>query len=112
MRIGVAYERFGILAGAWWLEARCQTLAVDERKIFERDLAVVNVSLATSLDSNSMVLGIQLSAKKAADGERYAKCNDEVKEIVKFAYVVGREWSAEIRRAVLGSTTGLPDAKK
>lgn len=104
---GIALERFATIAGGWWLNQRCKTLTPDETAAFAQDLAVVNVSLAATLDTPT-VLRLQGSAKKGSEDPRYQSCSEEVREIVKYTSSAVRAWSMDIRRAVLEGAAKLP----
>lgn len=110
--IGVALERFGVVAGGWWLNQKCKFLSGEEIKAFSRDVAVINTSLATSVDNPSLVLSIQASGKKASESEKYASCSSEAQEIVTYAASAANQWSSEIRKTVLEAATRLPGAPK
>jgi len=110
--IGVALERFGVVAGGWWLNPKCKILSSEDVAAFNRDVAVINTSLATSIDNPNLVMSIQKASKKTAETEKYAACSTEAKEIVAYAASAAHQWSMEIRKAVLEAATKLPGAPK
>ena len=61
---GVALERYSVIAGGWWLNQKCKFLSGEDSRSFNRDVAVVNTSLATTVDNPNLVLSIQASGKK------------------------------------------------
>ena len=110
--IGVALERFGVVAGGWWLNQKCKFLQAEEAAAFGRDVSVVNTSLATSINNPNLVLSIQTSGKKVAESEKYASCPSEAQDIVRYAASAASQWSTEIRRTVLNAASRLPGAPK
>lgn len=105
--VGIALERFATIAGGWWLNQRCKTLTPEETSAFAQDLAVVNASLAATLDAPT-VLRLQGSAKRGSEDPRYQSCSEEVREIVRYTASAVRAWSMDIRRAVLEGAAKLP----
>jgi hypothetical protein len=110
--IGIALERYSVLAGAWALDQRCKILDEAEQAAFRLDFAVINVSLTTTLNNPNLIYGIQNSGKKAADSDRYKKCDSEVPGIVRYASAAARQWSGEIRKTVLEAATRLEGAPR
>jgi hypothetical protein len=108
--VGVALERYSVVAGGWWLNQKCKFLSGEEAKTFSRDVAVVNTSLATTVDNPNVVLSIQTSGKKASESEKYASCPSVAQEIVTYAASAASQWSNEIRKTVLEAATRLPGA--
>lgn len=110
--VGVALERFGVIAGGWWLNQKCKILSGEDATTFGRDVAVVNTSLATSINNTNLVMSIQASGRKVAESEKYASCASEAHEIVTYAPSAVRQWSNEIRKTVLEAATRLPGTPK
>lgn len=110
--IGVALERYSVVAGGWWLNQKCKFLVGEEAKAFSRDVAVVNTSLATTVDNPNLVLSIQASGKKVAESETYASCPMQAHEIVSYSALAANQWANEVRKVVLEAATRLPGAPK
>ena len=110
--IGVALERYGVVAGGWWLNKKCNFISGEEAKVFSRDVAVVNTSLTTTLDNPNLVLSIQASGKRVSESETYASCPKQAQEIVTYAASAASQWASEVRKAVFEAATRLPGAPK
>ena len=110
--IGVALERYSVVAGGWWINQKCKFLSGEEVKAFSRDVAIVNTSLATTVDNPNLIMSIQASGKKASESEKYASCPSVAQEIVTYAASAASQWSNEIRKTVLEAATRLPGAPK
>lgn len=110
--IGVALERYSVVAGGWWLNQKCKFLSGEEAKTFSRDVAVVNSSLASTVDNPNLVLSIQASGKKVSESETYASCPKHAQEIVSYASSAASQWANEVRKTVLEAATRLPGAPK
>ncbi len=110
--IGVALERYSVVAGGWWLNQKCKFLSGEEVKAFSRDVAVVNTSLATTIDNPNLVMSIQASGKQVSESEKYNSCPGVAQEIVTYSASAASQWSNEIRKTVLEAATRLPGAPK
>lgn len=110
--VGVALERYSVVAGGWWLNQKCKFVSGEELKAFSRDVAVVNTSLATTLDNPNLVMSIQASGKRVSESEKYASCSGDAQEIVTYAASAASQWSNEIRKTVLEAAARLPGAPK
>ncbi len=86
--MGEILERYGVVAGGWWLAQRCDNAEASRRREFQWNVEQITVSL------NKLAPGfpvrIQQSAKAAA--EKY-ECNDETRKLVADAMDVGRDLS-------------------
>jgi hypothetical protein len=109
--VGVALERYGVIAGAWWLNQKCKLLSVDDTAAFTRDVAVINVSLASTLDNPKVIGQIQASGKKTSETEPYASCLQQAQEIVSYAAPAAARWAGEVRHIVLDAANRLPGPK-
>jgi hypothetical protein len=110
--IGVALERYSVIAGGWWLNQKCKFLTGEEAKAFSRDVAVLNTSLATTVDNPNLVIFIQASGKKVSESETYASCPKQAQEIVSYSALAANQWANEVRKIVLEAATRLPGAPK
>lgn len=110
--LGVALERYGVIAGAWFVNQKCRFLTETNAAEFSRDLAVVNTSLATTVANAGLVMSIQASGKKASETEPYSACSKPAEEVVNYAVAAVSQWSNEIRKTVLEAATRLPGAPK
>ena len=110
--IGVALERYSVVARWWWLNQKCKFLSGEEAKASSRDAAVVNISLATTVDNPNLVLSIQASGKKVSESETYASCPKQAQELVSYSASAVNQWANEVRKTVLEAATRLPGAPK
>lgn len=109
---GVALERYSVIAGGWWLNQKCKFLSGDEARSFSRDVAVVNTSLATTIDNPNLIMSIQASGRKASESEPYASCPTQAQEIVSYSASAANQWANEVRKVVVEAATRLPGAPK
>ena len=110
--IGVALERYSVIAGGWWLNQKCKLLSQDKTGQFTSDVAVINTSLATTINNPNLVMSIQASGKKTSESEPYASCAKVSDEIVNYSSSAASQWANEIRKTVLDAATRLPGAPK
>ena len=110
--VGVALERYSVIAGGWWLNQKCKLLSQDKANQFTNDVAVINTSLATTINNPNLVMSIQASGKKTSESEPYASCEKVSDEIVNYSSLAANQWATEIRKIVLEAATRLPRAPK
>jgi hypothetical protein len=110
--VGVALERFSVIAGGWWLNKNCKLLSEEKAAEFSRDVAVINTSLTTTLDNPSLIMSIQASGKKVSESEPFASCSNTANEVVSYSVLAANQWATEIRKTVLETATKLPGAPK
>lgn len=96
--IGTTYERYSVIAEAWFANQKCKFLSNELSTEFERNVALMNVSLSSELDNPTTQLSIQDSAKAIADSEKYSGCPTSARDFVVTALMDSREWSAMIRK--------------
>lgn len=105
--IGMAYERYSVIAGAWFVNQKCKFLSDEQAAEFTRDVKAINVSLSLALENPAMQLSIQKSAKAVADSEKYSSCPTVANEIVTYGLTASRAWSTMIRQATIAGAIRL-----
>ena len=86
--LGKVFDRYATIAGGWWLESRCNTLAENLKHEFEWHVAQINVSVAKR--SNPMFLmTLQSSARNTVEAE-YTECDRKSRDFVVDALVMAR----------------------
>lgn len=105
--IGMAYERYSVIAGAWFVNQKCKFLSDEQNAEFTRDVKAINVSLSLALENPAMQLSIQKSAKAVADSETYSSCPAVANEIVTYGVRASRAWSTMIRQATIAGAVRL-----
>lgn len=96
--IGSALDNYGKVAGAWFLAQNCKFLDEESAKEFEQNVATINIALAIDLGNPRILFMIQNSAKQVSESNKYAKCDNNAKEIVDWGVMYSEAWSAEIKK--------------
>ena len=105
--IGVAYERYSVISGAWFLNQKCNFLANDLSGEFTSNVDLLRQSLLLVLKNPTMNNIIDNGARQAAESDKYKDCGKDAKEIVMFAILASRDWSNVIRVATVVTASKL-----
>ena len=99
--IGKSYERYSVIAEAWFANQKCSFLSNEMTAEFERNVALINIALANEFKNPTKQLAIQNSAEAITGSEKYSGCPTSVRDFIVTSLMDARDWSATIRKAGL-----------
>jgi len=95
--IASALEEYGKVAGAWYLNEKCNYIKNEEKSKFKDNVALITVALAKDLASPKLLYPIQNSAKNIIEKPKYSDCKGKTKDIFSYGYNHSINWSNQIR---------------
>ena len=88
--VGVLFDKYATVAGAWFVNNNCSILNEKENSEFFWYTSEFT-KIVSSLKNPKMVTSIQKSAKKVSEQDKYKKCGDESKEVVQQSFNIAKE---------------------
>jgi len=96
--VASALDEYGKVAGAWFLNERCNYVESDEKQVFKDNVALITVALGKDLGGPKMLYMVQGGAKKATDDPKYSDCSGTTKELFDYGHNHSKNWSDQIRK--------------
>lgn len=92
-----AIKDYGMVLGGAELEARCALLEPTRAHAFRDDVLVITPALAQDLGDTRLMTMVAKAAAAEAGSDKYAACDESVKELVVGASQHAKNWAEQIR---------------
>jgi len=95
--VASALDEYGKVAGAWFMNKRCNYIQGQESKTFDNDVTLITNALGNDLGGPKVLYMVQAGAKKVTEKPKYSDCKGKSEEIFNYGYNHAKNWSENIR---------------
>ena len=100
--VASALDDYGMVAGAWFINKKCNFVSGDNSQAFEENVATITVALGQDLGGPAMLFAVQKGAKNTVEKEPYSECKEKAKEVFDYGYAHSKNWSDQIKKFQTG----------